>query len=153
MMERLQSFYAKRPAIVQQVPIGAIVVARQKSGNVFKRAKIVDYNTVLKKYRAQSLEFGDTFVCLQGDLFELEKSFTKLPPLASGCGLIDVIRNHSREDILKTINRYIDQCKSMSCEFVKTIGDVTSVKFSLDSMDLKTKMIEEGFLTHLPTGL
>lgn len=153
MIERMQSFYAKRPAIAQQVPNGAIVVARQKSSNLLKRAKIVDYNTLLKKYRAKSIDSGESYVCLQGDLFELEKSFTKLPPLATGCRLIDVIRNHSREDILKAIDRYIEQSKSMSCEFIETIGDVTSVKFNLDGVDLKTKMIDEGHLTHLPTGL
>lgn len=153
MMKRMQPFYQKRPAIVQQVPIGAIVVVRQKSDSTFKRAKIVDYNVDLKKYRAQSIDYGNKMVCVQSELFELEKSFIKLPPLAIGCSLINVVRNYSREDILKLIDRYVDVNKSMSCEFVETKDEVTFVKFNIDGMDLKTKMIEDGWLSEIPTSL
>lgn len=152
MMKRLQTFYQKRPAITQQVPIGSIVVVRQKSDGTFKRAKIVDYNPQLLKYRAQSIDYGNKVVCAQNELFELEKSFTKLPPLAISCSLIDVIRNTSREEILKLIDRYVGPTKSMSCEFVQRQDDVTLVKFSIDGVDLKAKMIEDGQLSEIPTG-
>lgn len=153
MMQRLQAFYQKRPIISQQVPIGSIVVARQKSDNTFKRAKVIDYNADLKKYRMQSIDYGNKFLCMQNELFELEKSFIKLPPLAISCSLIDVIRNHSREETLKLIDRYVDGCKSMSCEFVESNDEVTFVQFSIDGIDLKTKMIEDGNLTEIPSGL
>lgn len=154
MMKRLQTFYQKRPAITQQpVPIGAVVVVRQKSDSTFKRAKIVDYNADMKKYRAQMIDFGNKVVCAQSELFELEKSFTKLPPLAINCSLINVIRNRSREEILNSIDRYVDASKPMSCEFVETNDEVTFVKFSIDGVDLKTRMIEDGHLSEIPAGL
>lgn len=153
MMKRLQPFYQKRPAITQLVPIGAIVVVRQKSDGAFKRAKIIDYNVELKKYRAQCLDYGNKVLCVQNELFELEKSFTKLPPLAIGCSLTDVVRTNSREEIIKVIDRYVDASKTMSCEFIETKDSVTFVKFSIDGIDLKTKMLEDGHLSEIPTGM
>lgn len=153
MMKCLQPFYQKRPAITQQVPIGAIVVVRQKSDSTFKRAKILDYNADLKKYRVQSIDYGNKFLCVQGELFALEKSFTKLPPLAITCSLINVFRNNSREEIAKVIDRYLDEGKPMSCEFIEMKDDVTFVKFTIGGMDLKSQMINDGHLTEIPTGL
>lgn len=152
MMMRLQDFYQKRPHIVSQVPNDAIVIGRQKSDNAFKRVKIIDYNAALKKYRTQSIDYGNKFICVQNDLFQLEKSFTKLPPLAICCNLIDIIRNRSREEISHLIDKYLDKTKSMSCEFIETKNDVTSVKFSIAGVDLKTAMINDGLLSELPSG-
>lgn len=153
MMKRMQKFYAKRPPITEHAPDGALVVFRQKSDNSFNRGRVIEYNPDLKKYRVQSIDYGHKVILPLTELFELEKSFTVLPSLAIACSLIDVIRNRSREEIMKIIDGYVELGKPMSCEFVETTDDLTLVNFSIDGVDLRTKMIEDGHLSALPKGM
>lgn len=152
MSARIQEIYKKRLAVTAVPASGSVVVVMHDAAKSFKRAKIVDYNPSLGKFKADLIDYGSRIICTQKHIYELEKSLIGLPALAIRCSLIEVIRNKSREEIQSQLIKYLPDGKPMRCLFFRLEGDVSFVEFSAGEVDLKEAMIKDGLISAVPQG-
>lgn len=152
MMQKIQLFYGKRAPITKSPSIGSVVIVRHQNDNVLKRARIINHNPSLAKYKVQFIDYGEKTICQINDIFELEKSFTRLPALAICCSLPQVIRTKSNEDIRSIITSYVHEKEKVECEFLVTANNVTSVEVYIDGKSLHTSLIEANILIALSKG-
>lgn len=152
MMYQIQKYYRKRPTIQKKVPIGSLVIVRHKAENVLKRARIIDYNEARDKYRVQFIDYGSKALCQLGDIFEMEKSFTRLSELAIHCTFGDFLLNKPIPEIQQKVHNIINNAGDIECTFVGKDHDKNTVDMIVNGKNLKAILIEEKFLTSLPKG-
>lgn len=151
MMKNIQLFYKDRESAKIRPNINDIAIVRQKKDNLFKRAKILDYNSALDKYKVQLIDFGNKIICQFDDIFEVEKSFIRAP-LAILCSFENIVNNVSREEIETYIKRYINETQNIQCKFLSTVADTTFVELSIDSKDFKQALIDDELISVIPSG-
>lgn len=152
MMKQIQVFYQNRKSTNTRPTIGDTVIVHQANENVFKRARIIDYNASLDKYRVQSLDYGDKAICQLSDIYDVEKSFVRLPSLAVWCSLQNVVVNYSRVEIQEKIDKYIDPTRNIKCDFLSTIGNITYVEMLIDGVSFRDSLIADSTISLLPIG-
>lgn len=152
MMNKIQLFYKDRKSTKNRPNIGDIVIVRHRKDNSFKRAKILNFNSVLDKYRVQFIDFGTKSTCQFDDIYDLEKSFIRLSPMAIWCSLQHVVKNVTREEIEMKIDQYINEKQNIQCVFLSTVGDITFVELNIEGRDFKQALIDDGLMSLLPPG-
>lgn len=152
MMKQIQVFYQNRKSTNTRRTIGDTVIVHQANENVFKRARIIDYNASLDKYRVQSLDYGDKAICQLSDIYDVEKSFVRLPSLAVWCSLQNVVVNYSRVEIQEKIDKYIDPTRNIKCDFLSTIGNITYVEMLIDGVSFRDSLIADSTISLFPIG-
>lgn len=157
MMHQLQQFYNRNAsAVTKKLAVGSFVVARHKSDQTFKRGKIVDYNAARNKYKIQSIDYGGTAVYQPGEIFELEKSFIRLAPLAICCTLKDILLQKSPLEIQQKIDSYFSDKNAgveCECEFGTLKNDQAVVEITINGENLKELMIRDQLIVNLPKGM
>lgn len=152
MMIKIQLFYKDRESTKARPNIGDIAIVRHRKDNLFKRAKILNFNSQLDKYRVQFIDFGTKMTCQFDDVYELEKSFTRLVPMAILCSLSNVVQNLSRDEIEARIDQYINEKQNIQCEFLSTEGDITFVELNIEGRDFKQALVKDALISMLPTS-
>lgn len=149
MLERIQQFYRKRSPVKKKPSVGAFVIASKEG--CFQRGKIIDYSPEREKFRIQNIDYGNKFVCVLNDIFELEKSFIELSAMAIHCSFDGIILQRSIKEIQKKTEPYV-QMESIACEFIDTINGKTFVEMKINNSNLKELMIRDDLLITLPKG-
>lgn len=153
MMHQLQKYYRRRASVQQKVPIGSLVLVRHRHDQVIKRAKIIDYNEERQKYRVKFIDYGYRDICQQNDIFEMEKSFTLLPAMASCCTFENVILNKTEQEIEEQISKLLSNNNpNVECKFVRKVDDKAIVDLSVNGVNVRDLMIQEKSLINLPKG-
>lgn len=152
MMFQIQKFYRKRSTIQSKVPIGSLVMVRHRADSVIKRAKIIDYNDKLDKYRVQFIDYGSKALCLSSEMYEFEKSFIQLPAMAIYCTFGDVILNKSVLEIDEKVHSLIKGIEEFECTVVGNVNGKLIIDLIANGNNLKDILLREQFLTNLPKG-
>lgn len=153
MVQQLQRFYQGRTPVQKKPPIDSFVVIRHKGDQTFQRGKVMDYNENRNKYKVKSIDFGDICIYQQTDIFELEKSFISLAPLAICCTFENVILNKSLAEIKQKIEPYVKEKNNYTeCEFVATNNEKTAVEILFKGESFKDTMIRDQLIMRLPGG-
>lgn len=152
MMYQIQKYYRKRATVQKKVPIDSLVMVRHKADSVIKRARIVDYNEPRDKYRVQFIDYGAKALCQSTDMFEMEKSFIRLPVLAIRCTLGDVILNKSVLEVHNKVHNIINNVEDIECTFVGKDHEKNTVDMIVNGKNLKNTLIQDKLLTNLPKG-
>lgn len=153
MMKQMQDFYKGRTSTKTRPAVGNIIIVHDRKESVFKRCRIIDFNSQLNKYRVQSLDYGNKIVCEFSDIFDVEKSFVRLPSLAIWCSLQNIVSNYTSADILERVDKYINPARKIQCEFVATFDGITYVELEVDKVNLKQTLIAESIISLLPLGM
>lgn len=152
MMHQIQQYYRKRTAIQQKVPVGSLVIVRHKDDRVIKRARVIDYNQQRDKYRVQFIDYGNKAVCSLTDMYEMEKSFTKLPAMAMCCTFESTILNKSLIDIQERVRSFFDFTVNVECKMIQQDQDKNVVEVHVNGTNLRDLLIRENYLINLPKG-
>lgn len=146
MMQQIQTYYKKRAPIQKKIPIDSLVLARFKEDRMIKRAKVIDYNASKDKYRVQFIDFGATAVCQLADMYEMEKSFTRLPAMAINCTFQGVDMKKSAAEVNEKVDQLIGSGDNIECRFIDKDGDTFVVDMMIGGTNLKELLIREQFL-------
>lgn len=154
MMRQIQQYYRKRAPIQQQkVPIGGLVLVRHRDDKVIKRARIIDYNEARDKYRVQFIDFGGKAICQLSDMFELEKSFTRLPALAICCTIEpSAILGKTSDAVHDKVSPFFDAAANVECKMILTESHQNTVEVHVNGANLRELLIRDNLLIHLPKG-
>lgn len=152
MMFQLQQYYRKRAHVSQKVPIGALVLVRHHVDQVVKRARIIDYNEARQKYRVLFIDYGQRVICQQHDIFEMERSFTRLPAMAICCTLDDIILKKPEQEIQNQVFAILGTGPDVECQFNRRIQNKTVVEMNVNGCNIKDTMIRDNLLINLPKG-
>lgn len=152
MMNQMQRFYKTQNAVKSKPCIGALVIVLHQSDQLFKRGKITEYSEVRDKYKVHLIDFGYRAISRLTDIYEVEKSFTQLSPLAIRCTFDNILLNCSTEIIKNSIDSYING-KSLSADFVRPVSGRTVVRINIDRTSLQELMLRDKLLTEIPKGL
>lgn len=152
MMKQMQLFYKGRASTQTRPNIDNIVIVNDRKEGTFKRCRILDFNSQLNKYRVKSLDYGNKIICEFSDIFDVEKSFTRLPSLAIWCSLQHIVCNYTAAEILERIEKYIEPTRKIQCEFLVTIDEITYVELEVDKTSLKESLAADSIISLLPAG-
>lgn len=150
MMKQMQLFYKGRASAKQRPAIGNLCIINDRKERTLKRCRVVDFNQQLGKYRVQSLDYGNKIVCEPSDVFDVEKTFTRLPPLAIRCSLPHIVANYTAAEIVERIDKYIEPTRKIQCEFIMSVDGVTYVELEVDRVNLKQTLVAESIVSLLP---
>lgn len=147
----MQIFYEKRGCTKVQPVTGDTVIVYDARELVYKRGQIVDYNAQLNKYRLHMVDYGNKIICQPNEIYDLEQSFVRLPPLAIWCSLRDIVMNYSPAEV--SIEKYIDPMKKIQCDFIDTVDSITFVELEVNDVSLRDTFVADGIVSLLPTGM
>lgn len=153
MVHQMQQFYNNQNPVQQRPPIGSFVVVRNKNDQEFHRGKIIDYNETLNKYKVKTIDFGDVFVYQQADLFEMEQSFIRLPPMAVCCTLGNIIMTKSKKEITEMVefcNTQANKSNQIECEFGNTDDEIKQAEIFINGESLKEILIKNQLIVQIP---
>ncbi|XP_055320902.1 maternal protein tudor isoform X2 [Sitodiplosis mosellana] len=153
MMYQIQKYYRKRAPIQHKVAVGSLVLVRHKADNVIKRAKVIEYNEQRDKYRVQFIDYGAKVVCQLSNMYELEKSFIKLPAMAICCTFGNVILNKPVLEVHEKVHPYIDGIDEFECTVVANVHDKLTIELIANGINLKDLLMRDQFLTNLPKDI
>lgn len=151
MMNQMQRFYKSQNAVKSKPCIGALVIVLHQSDQVFKRGKITEYSEIHNKYKVHLIDFGCRAISRLTDIYEVEKSFAQLAPLAIHCTFDNILLNSSTEIIKNSIDSYING-KAISADFVRPMSGRTVVCVNVNTTSLQELMIHDKLLTEIPKG-
>lgn len=153
-MYQIQKFYKNRAPIQQKIPIGSMVIVRHRDDQQYKRANVIDYNESRNKYKVQLIDFGIKVICQSTELFEMEKSFTKLPATAVCCKLGDhLILNKSVDDIQVQVIKYLTKIEEVDCTVLSKDDEKITVDVSINGNSLTDMLIQDKSLSKLTKGI
>lgn len=150
MMKQIQIFYGKRSATKVQPKTDDTIIIYDSRERVYKRGQVIDYNTQLNKYRVHMIDYGNKIICETNEIYDLEQSFVRLPPLAIWCSLRDIIMNCLPAEI--TITKYIDPTKKIHCDFINTADGITFVELEVNDVNLRDTFVTDGIVSLVPKG-
>lgn len=153
MMFQLQQYYRKRAHFSQKVPIGALVLVRHRRDQIIKRAKIIDYNEARQKYRVWFIDYGQRDICQQDDIFEMERSFTRLPAMAICCTLDGILLKKPEQEIQNQVFAILGTGPDVECQFNRRIQNKIVVEMNVNGHSIKDTMIRDNLLINLPKGM
>lgn len=85
LMNDIQSAYQGRPAVTDEIPLGASVIAEFKEDNILYRATVMENK--YPRVNVQYIDFGNMSWVDCGKIWQVEKKFMELPMQAIKCGL------------------------------------------------------------------
>lgn len=152
MMSDIQKNQNENKTIREKVPINSLVlVYEHKDKNLIKRAKVIGYSEKCDSYRVQFIDFGTKYVCKLLNMYELNKQFTVLPPLAICCTFDKVILNKSIPEIREKVRLLINSTPCI-CTFLASEDDLFIVDIDIDRDDfiinVKNLLICDEFITN-----
>lgn len=150
MVKEMQLFYEKRECTQFQPVAGGIVIVYDVKEQVYKRGQIVECNPELKQYRLKMIDYGNMTVCLLNQIYDLEESFGRLPPLVIWCSLHDIITNCEPAEM--PIEKHIDPTKKVECCFINTIDSIAFVDLKVNDASLRETLVTEGIVSLIPAG-
>lgn len=153
MMQQMQQFYKNRDPVQQRPSIGSLVVVQHKNDHEFQRGKVIDYNEARNKYKVRTIDFGDVCIYQQTDLFEMEQSFIRLPPMAICCSMGRVIMAKSKKEILESIERHTTQSNQIECEFGNTDDEIKEADILIKGESLKELLIKTQLIVSIPKSI
>lgn len=154
MLKRMEKTFRNHGPTTTKPSVGDFVVVRLRAEQIFQRAKVVDYNVKIDKYRVMLIDVGSRIICSINDIYEMEKSLVHLPPLAISCSFSDIIRLNSIEKIQQEFKtHYYELMETMMCEFVRSDGGKTFVELRAGNIDLRIDLIQRQLIASLPKGV
>lgn len=85
LMNDIQSAYQGRPAVTDEIPLGASVIAEFQEDNILYRATVLENK--YPRVNVQYIDFGNTSWVDCRKIWHVEKKFMDLPMQAIKCGL------------------------------------------------------------------
>lgn len=155
LVKDVQKFYKNRPATLTEPEIGNSVIARYAKDKLFHRARIIDHNQQLNKYKVEFVDFGNRSVVQLDAIWPLEKRFMKLPSVVIRCSLIDVVFNCDRSTIIDKIDLYIKKESSIAMDVIgheDSDRNIYNVEIFVDGKSLKESFIKDGLMSAVPNG-
>lgn len=147
-------FYKNRPTTLDSPPIGSSIIARFPVDNLPYRARVIDFNANLRKYKVEFVDYGNTSIVTLEHIWEVEKRFMFLPRNAIHCSLLQIISKSDNNLIQRGVDKYIKRDKILTCEFVNVDEAKSSeryfVKIESDFIDLKYGLMAEELVSDLP---
>lgn len=146
-------FYKNRPTTLDSPEIGSSIIARFPIDNLPYRAKVIDYNSKLKKYKVEFVDYGNTSIVTLEHIWMIEKRFMLLPRNAIHCSLNQIVSKSDNNFIQKGVDKYIKQNKILTCEFVRAEEENSEryfVKIESNLIDLKNGLIKDSLVSDLP---
>lgn len=154
MMRQLQRFYTNRRPVTTKPSIGALVIVWHQADEAFKRAKIIDYSAPRDKFKVHLIDFGGRAICLPKDIYELERSFARLAPLAVHCTLDnDVVLNRPAKELLDVPSAYVTADSAVAAEFIRSASGRAVVSVQVNQANLVDLMVRDRLLVKLPDGM
>lgn len=150
MIQQMQQFYKNRGPVQQRPSIGSLVVVQHKNNHEFQRGKVIDYNEARNKYKVKTIDFGDVCICQQTDLFEMEQSFIRLPPMAICCSMGRVIMTKSKKEILERVESHTTESNQIECEFGNTDDEIKQADILIKGESLKELLIKTQLIVSIP---
>lgn len=152
-MRQMQRFYGNRKPVTVKPSVGALVIVWHQVDKAFKRGQIIDYSASREKFKVHLIDFGGRLVCPPTDIYELEKSFTRLSPLAIQCTFENVLLNRSAKEINDALSEYCPDQSVLSADFIRSMNERTVVSVQVNNKNLMDLMIRDKLLTELPKGM
>lgn len=115
----LKEFYRDKQPVGNFLKKENYVIALQRKDKTFYRAKIVDTNAKLKKYKVYLVDSGKTITISAEDVFQVEKSFTALPRLVMLCSLQGIIPNKPHNRITSELSPFMGPDRNIVCDFLR----------------------------------
>lgn len=153
MMRQLQRFYTNRRPVTTKPSVGALVIVWHQADEAFKRAKIVDYSAPRDKFKVHLIDFGGRAICLPTDIYELERSFARLAPLAVHCTFDNVVLNQPAKELLDAPSAYVTADCAVAAEFVRSASGRAVVSVQVNQANLVDLMVRDKLLVKLPDGM
>ncbi|KAJ6642395.1 Maternal protein tudor, partial [Pseudolycoriella hygida] len=151
-MKNIHHFYKNKSPFAKRVEVGSLVIAKYSKNNQLHRAKIIEFNEQLNKYKAQLIDFGALTIVDAEDVYEMDKIFAKLECQAIKCSFDGVALSASRFDMEETIEKMMTY-KKLDCRFIKKKGDTFYVDITADGLNVKSTLIKAKFLSILDEGI
>lgn len=120
--------------------------------NLPYRAKVVNFNANLKKYKVEFVDYGNTSIVTLEHIWMVEKRFMLLPRNAIHCSLVRIVSNGDNNLIQRGVDKYIKKDKILTCEFVRVDEESGRyfVKIESDRIDLKHGLMADSLVSDLP---
>lgn len=150
LMKDLQKFYKNRPPTKKTPTNGSSIVARYAKDSLFYRARILNSNPDLKKYRVEFIDFGNKSIVTLDNVWEVERQFMKVPRIAISCSLIGIILNVEQTAIIDKIDLYLTKESAIQCEFLKTENSINYVDVYVNGNNLRESFIKDNLVLSLP---
>lgn len=150
-MKKIHHFYKNKSPIDKIVPIGSFVVARFTKNNQLYRAKIIDFNEKLNKYKVQLIDVGALAIVELQDVYEMDKIFGELNCQAIKCCFSGVAIRANIFDMKDTILELMDN-KTLICKFIQKKADTFCVDIMADGKNVKGTLIRAEYLSILSEG-
>lgn len=149
-MKNLQKFYKNRPPTKHIPKNGSSIIARYAKDSLFYRARILNSNPDLKKYRVEFIDFGNKSIVTLDNVWEVERQFMKVPRIAISCSLLGIILNVEQTAIIDKIDLYLTKESSIQCEFIKTENNINYVEVYVNGNNLRESFIKDDLVLSLP---
>lgn len=117
--KEMQQFYRNKKPVAKFLQKGSYVIALSTREKKYYRAKIIDTNAMLKKYKVYLVDIGFTITIAHNEVFEVEKRFTELPHLVNLCSLQGIISNKEHSKALEDLHPFMNLQKNVVCEFLR----------------------------------
>lgn len=147
-------FYKNRPTTEESPEIGSSIIARFPQDNLPYRAKVINYNSTLKKYKVEFIDYGNTSIVTLEHIWMIDKRFMALPRNAIHCSLDQIVSSRDNMFIQQGVDKYIKKDKILTCEFIRgTETDCSGryfVKIESDFIDLKNGLMNDLLISNLP---
>lgn len=149
MMRRLQTVYKNGVPIDSQPTASNYVIAKHRKDNMYYRARIIEYNPQLRKYKTEFVDVGSRPIVFADEVYPVAKEFCQLPMMAIKVSLESIVSCCDWTDLTNNLDRYINPQNSVICEFLQAENDRYYATVKIENSDLKTSLIIDNFVMDL----